>query len=78
MLHAEGGWYAVLRLPGVLDDEEWALDLLEHTDVLVQPGYFYDFETGPYVVLSLLTPESRFEPGCERLLQRVKQVSARG
>ena len=36
----EGGWSAVLRLPALagLDDEGWALALLESAGVLVQPG----------------------------------------
>jgi aspartate/methionine/tyrosine aminotransferase len=76
-LHVEGGWYAVLRLPAVLDDEAWALELLRAADVLVQPGYFYDFEDGPYVVLSLLTQEAVLREGVGRLLAQVDRVSGR-
>jgi aspartate/methionine/tyrosine aminotransferase len=68
VLHVEGGWYAVLRLPDVLDDEGWALELLARADTLVQPGYFYDFAGGPYVVLSLLTPEAELDAGVQRVL----------
>jgi alanine-synthesizing transaminase len=66
LLPAEGGWYAVLRLPATQSDEDWALSLLER-GVLVQPGYFFDFEGGPYVVLSLLTPRETFAQGVEML-----------
>src|SRR5205085_1360734 len=52
-LHAEGGWYAILRLPATRSDEQWALDLLAHDDVLVQPGYFYDLPEA-HLVVSLL------------------------
>lgn len=76
LLHAEGGWYATLRLPDLLDDEAWALDFLTAADVLVQPGYFYDFADGPFVVLSLLTREAPFREGVERMLQRVEAASA--
>ncbi len=62
----EGGWYAVVRLPGVRDEEAWALALLDD-GVIVQPGWFYDFEGGPFVVLSLITPEREFVEGCARL-----------
>jgi len=56
LLEPEGGWYAILRVPRVCSEEEWTLALLER-GVLVQPGYFYDFEAEAYLVLSLLTPE---------------------
>jgi alanine-synthesizing transaminase len=62
LLPVEGGWYAVLRLPATRTDEEWALALVEH-GVLVQPGYFFDFDEGPYVVVSLLTPEDALGEG---------------
>ena len=74
-LHVEGGWYAVLRLPDLLDDEAYALDFIEHADTLVQPGYFYDFEAGPYVVLSLLAPEDTFATGATRILERVAALA---
>jgi aspartate/methionine/tyrosine aminotransferase len=67
VLHVEGGWYAIVRLPALLDDEGWALRLLERHDVLVQPGYFYDLAAGPFVVISLLTPEPVLAPGAARL-----------
>ncbi|MDH5671564.1 MAG: pyridoxal phosphate-dependent aminotransferase [Myxococcales bacterium] len=71
VLHAEAGWSAVLRLPALLDDEGWALDLLEHAATLVQPGYFYDLQGGPYLVVSLLPRSRDFEGGIDRLLERV-------
>jgi aspartate/methionine/tyrosine aminotransferase len=62
LLPVEGGWYAVLRLPATRSDEEWALRLVD-LGVLVQPGYFFELEGGPYVVVSLLTDESTFARG---------------
>jgi alanine-synthesizing transaminase len=56
-LPVEGGWYAPLRLPATKTDEEWALELLEKTGVLVHPGYFFDFDGPPHLVVSLITPE---------------------
>ncbi|HEX6278111.1 MAG TPA: pyridoxal phosphate-dependent aminotransferase [Polyangiaceae bacterium] len=70
-LELEGGWYAVLRLPNVATDEEWALALLE-AGVSVHPGYFFDFVGPPHVVVSLLTPEPDFATGVERLLACVE------
>jgi aspartate/methionine/tyrosine aminotransferase len=67
VLETEGGWYIVLRMPRVRSEEEYALDLLERSDVLVQPGYFYDFESEAFLVLSLLTEEVAFHEGMARI-----------
>lgn len=72
LLEPEGGWSAILRLPAVRSDEEWALTLLEKDRVLVQPGYFYDFEQEALVVLSLLPATEEFAAGIHRLLRRVE------
>ena len=67
-LHAEGGWYAILEVPRIRTEEEWALGLLADSDVLVQPGFFYDFEGEAFLVLSLLTPPAVFAEGLRRIL----------
>ncbi len=63
-LRVEAGWYAVVP---VIDEEETAERLLRQHNVLVQPGYFYDFERSGYIVLSLLTPPEIFKEGIARL-----------
>ena len=63
VLHVEGGWYAVVQVPRIRSEEEWTLDLLERNQVLVQPGFFYDFEGEAFLVVSLLTPETVFSEG---------------
>ncbi len=68
VLEAEGGWYATLQVPRTRTEEEWVLELLRDHNVLVQPGFFYDFEREAFLVVSLLTPESTFREGIERLL----------
>ena len=68
-LQVDGGWYAVLRVPRVQSDEELALALLERSNLLVQPGYFYDFPEDGYLVVSLITPERTFSEGIQRLLR---------
>jgi alanine-synthesizing transaminase len=62
MLDIEAGWYAILPRP-----EGSELRLLREHDVLVQPGYFYDFENPGYIVLSLLTASEIFREGIRRL-----------
>jgi hypothetical protein len=64
VLKVEAGWYAV-----VVHDEDAALSLLRDHDVLVQPGYFYDFEKSGYLVVSLLTRPEVFREGIQRLLR---------
>jgi alanine-synthesizing transaminase len=68
VLKVEGGWYAIVRVPRTKTEEQWCLDLLQQDHVLVQPGFFYDFETEAYLVLSLLTPAEAFREGVRRLI----------
>ena len=67
VLDVEGGWYATLQMPRIRSEEEWTLELLERENVLVQPGFFYDFETEAFLVLSLLTESGPFREGMARL-----------
>lgn len=60
-----GGWYAVIRLGG--DDEEQTLRLLKEKHVLVQPGFFFDFDEDGWIVISLLQEPSVFAEGLRRI-----------
>lgn len=60
-----GGWYAAIRLGD--DDEALTLQLLREKHVLVQPGFFFDFEEDGWVVVSLLNPPEVFAEGVARL-----------
>jgi alanine-synthesizing transaminase len=70
-LRVAGGWYAILRMPATHTEDEWCRALLD-AGVLVQPGYFYDFETEPYIIISLLTRPDTFAEG----LQRIRAATA--
>lgn len=70
-LKVEGGWYVVLRVPVRGSDEDLAIALMRETEVLVQPGHFYDFPGDGYLVLSLITPEEILAEGFRRLLRFV-------
>ena len=59
VLPAEAGWSAVLAIPRIRTEEEWALGLLDLA-VLVHPGYFFDFPEGAHLVVSLLPREETF------------------
>ncbi|HZS04381.1 MAG TPA: pyridoxal phosphate-dependent aminotransferase [Blastocatellia bacterium] len=71
LLEVEGGWSATLEVPRHFSEEEWALRLLEEDDVLVHPGYFFDFEREAFLVLSLLPRPEIFQEAAGRLLARV-------
>ena len=73
-LEVKGGWYAVLRIPVAGPDEEFAIELLRATGVLVQPGHFYDFHSDGYLVISLITPGEEFAGGIRRLLRFVAHL----
>ncbi|MEP7361977.1 MAG: pyridoxal phosphate-dependent aminotransferase [Acidobacteriota bacterium] len=73
-LRVEAGWYACLRLPATQSEEQWMTALLEH-NVLVQPGYFYDFESEPWAIVSLITPPAQFEQGLESLLACISRTA---
>jgi hypothetical protein len=68
VLNVEGGWYATLQVPSTRSEEAWTTILLRDCDVLVQPGFFYDFETEAFLVLSLLTESDMFSEGLRRIL----------
>lgn len=68
LLPVEGGWSAVVRIPQLESDEEFALKALEEHDVIVHPGYFFDFARDGYFVVSLLTPPATLEEGISRIV----------
>jgi alanine-synthesizing transaminase len=72
LLHAEAGWYAILRYSThsstQASDEDLAIHLLRHHHVLLHPGHFYDFPSTNHLVLSLITPTDVFREGVRLLL----------
>ncbi len=68
LLHADGGWYGVIRVPTLMSEEELALTLLRDAHVLIHPGYFFDFAAESFLVVSLLPPTATFIEGVSRVL----------
>ena len=70
-LWPQGGWCIPVRCPGILaagiDDEAFAIHLLETEGVQVHPGYFFDFDGEDFLVLSLLPEPEIFREGLARL-----------
>jgi hypothetical protein len=72
VLPSEGGWYAVIRVPAMQSEESLVLQILEQDHVLVHPGYFFDFPSEAFLVLSLLPPPAMFGRAMSRVLARVE------
>ena len=73
VLPSEVGWSSVLRLPQSVDETSLTLELLE-AGVHVQPGHFFDFPRGRFLVLSLLPEPARFATGVERMVRTLARV----
>jgi alanine-synthesizing transaminase len=67
LLRTEGGWYAVLQVGRSRSEEEWTLKLLGESNILVQPGFFFDVESEAFLVLSLLPEPAKFAEAVSRL-----------
>ncbi|HVG06419.1 MAG TPA: pyridoxal phosphate-dependent aminotransferase [Thermoanaerobaculia bacterium] len=74
LLEPAGGWSAVLRVCLPQSDEELALEILDRTGVLVHPGYFFDFETDDFLVLSLLPEPARFAEAAYAIMRTVRRL----
>jgi aspartate/methionine/tyrosine aminotransferase len=58
----------VLRVPATIPEEERVFRLLEERNVLVHPGYFFDFPREAYLVVSLLPSPPTFAEGVDRIV----------
>jgi alanine-synthesizing transaminase len=65
----EGGWAAPIRVPATRTEEALVLELLDQEQVLVHPGYFFDFPHEAFVIVSLLPREDVFVSALERTLR---------
>jgi len=70
VLPVEAGWSAVMQVPQLRSEEALVLELLDKDDVLVHPGYFFDFEREAFLVVSLLIDPALFDRGIARVLAR--------
>jgi aspartate/methionine/tyrosine aminotransferase len=69
VLRVDGGWSAVIRVPSMRGEERLVLDLLEREQVLVHPGYFFDFRSEAFIVISLLPDAATFRDAVARVLR---------
>jgi aspartate/methionine/tyrosine aminotransferase len=69
ILRVEGGWCAPVRVPARGSEEALVLDLLRREQILVHPGYFFDFPHEAFVIVSLLPEENIFADAFARTLR---------
>ena len=70
ILPVEGGWSAVMQVPSLASEETLVLDLVAKDEVLVHPGYFFDFSREAFIVISLLVEPALFDRAILRVLTR--------
>ena len=76
VLRVEGGWSAVVQVPQLRSEEALVLELLENDNVLVHPGYFFDFSREAFIVVSLLGEPATFDQAIARVVTRASGASA--
>ncbi len=70
LLKVEGGWCATLEVPRHCSEEELVLQLLAEDNVLIHPGYFFDFPREAFLVASLLPEPENFQAAIAKILDR--------
>jgi aspartate/methionine/tyrosine aminotransferase len=70
-LPCAGGWYAVLEVPRIHDEETWVELLIREEDAIVHPGYFFDFDRDGFLVVSLLPKARGFRDAMGRVVRRL-------
>lgn len=73
LLHADGGWSAVVRVPARIAEEDLVIGLLEQRDTLVHPGFFFDFAHEAFLVFSLLPRPGAFTEGVRRVMEHLHE-----
>lgn len=74
LLPTEGGWYTILQVPKILTEEELILELLIKENLIIHPGYFFDFQLEGFLVISLITRAEIFQFGIVKLLDYINQL----
>lgn len=69
----DAGWYAILRLPDYFDEREFVADLVESRSTSVRPGFLFDLDRGPHLVVSLLPEPDVFRRGIARVFEAVEE-----
>ncbi|HEY3341007.1 MAG TPA: pyridoxal phosphate-dependent aminotransferase [Anaerolineae bacterium] len=71
----DGGYYLFPEVLGWDDEEELVLHLLDK-GVLVHPGYFYGYERGVHIMISVLTEQEKLKAGLQILIDALNMMIA--
>lgn len=71
VLRVEGGWSAVVQVPTLQSEESLVLQLVTDHDIIVHPGFFFDFPRESFLVLSLIVDPAVFDEGVGRLIAHI-------
>lgn len=74
VLNVEAGWYSVIRLPDFKNDEDWVAGILDQCNILLHPGYFYNFQNEAFLVCSLLISPKTSKTEFQRLSVYLKHI----
>lgn len=75
-LPVDGGWYAILEVPRVRDEDEWVETLVREDGIVVHPGYYFDLDREGFLVVSLLPEPAPFADAALRLVRRIAEDAA--
>ena len=70
-LRSEAGWYAILRVPNSLTDEEGRSFCWRRPACTLHPGHLFGFEREGHLVISLLPEHQTFREAVGRLVESV-------
>jgi len=71
LLRIEGGWGAIIEVPRHCSEEELVLRLVADDNILVHPGYFFDFSREAFLIVSLLPGPEIFQEAITKILARI-------
>lgn len=67
----EGGWNAIIKFPYNTLTEDLSEYLVTKYGVIVQPGYYFDFEKNDSIVVSLIVKKEIFTQGIETIARGI-------
>ncbi len=67
----QGGFYCMISLPSLAQysEDEIVMELMRRYGVFAHPGYFYDYDEGPNLVVSFITREEDIERGLDAMVK---------
>ncbi len=69
----QGGFYLFAKIKGLrITDEDLVISLLKKHGIFVHPGYYYDYDKGVYILISLLTQSSLLKNCLEKIIKEIK------